>query len=296
MSFSARPFWLFLLVEVVQSRFVLFEDFIYSILRIRFGEILMSNSGSSVLRWANIVVFVLTIAVNSLAGSTTIIGGRNTADVSDANPTLITPAGYVFSIWGIIYILLGVFVVYQALSSQQGKGYQKKIGWLFVLSSLVNIVWLFLWQFEYLSLSVVLMFLLLATLILIYLRLGIGKSKVMLGERLAVHLPFSVYLGWITVASIANVAATLVLLNWDGFGVSPETWAAVVIAVALVITVLMLATRKDVAYALVIIWALVGIGVRQSGNQTIVMLTDAGAVIVAVVLIAMVLVTKLRRK
>lgn len=296
MSFSARPFWLFLLVEVVQSRFVLFEDFIYSILRIKFGEILMSNSGSSVLRWANIVVFVLTIVVNSLAGSTTIIGGRNTAQVSDANPTLITPAGYVFSIWGIIYMLLAVFVVYQALPGQQGKDCQKKIGLLFVLSSVVNIVWLFLWQFEYLSLSVVLMFLLLATLISIYLRLGVGKSKVALGERLAVHLPFSVYLGWITVASIANVATTLVSLNWDGFGVSPETWAAVVLAVALTITVIMLVTRKDVAYALVIIWALVGIGVRQSGNQTIVMLTDAGAVIVAVVLIAVVLVTKLRRK
>lgn len=256
----------------------------------------MSNSGSRVLRWANMVVFVLTIVVNSLAGSTTIIGGRNTAQVSDSNPTLITPAGDVFSIWGIIYMLLAVFVVYQALPSQQGKDCQKKIGWLFVLSSVVNIVWLFLWQFEYLSLSVVLMFLLLATLISIYLRLGVGKSKVALGERLAVHLPFSVYLGWITVASIANVAATLVSLNWDGFGVSPETWAAVVIAVALVITVLMLVTRKDVAYALVIIWALVGIGVRQSGNQAIVMLTEAGAVIVAVVLIAVVLVTKLRRK
>jgi benzodiazapine receptor len=256
----------------------------------------MANSGSSVLRYANILFFALTVVVNSLAGSTTVIGGRNTAQVSDANPTLITPAGYVFSIWGIIYILLGVFVVYQALPSQQGKGYQKKIGWLFVLSSLANIVWLFLWQFEYLSLSVVLMFLLLATLILIYLRVGIGKSKVILGERLAVHLPFSVYLGWITVASIANVAATLVSLNWDGFGVGPETWAAVVIAVALVITVFMLATRKDVAYALVIIWALVGIGVKQSGNQTIVMLAEAGAVIVTVVLIAVVLVAKLRKK
>jgi benzodiazapine receptor len=256
----------------------------------------MANSSSSVLRYANILFFVLTVVVNSLAGSTTIIGGRNTAQVSDANLTLITPAGYVFSIWGIIYILLGVFVVYQALPSQQGKDYQNRIGWLFVLSSLVNIVWLFLWQFEYLSLSIVLMFLLLATLILIYLRLGVGKSKVTLGERLAVHLPFSVYLGWITVASIANVAATLVSFNWDGFGFSPETWATVVIAVALIITVLMLVTRKDVAYSLVIIWALVGIGVKQSGNQTIVTLTEVSAAIVAVALIVVVLVTKLRRK
>ena len=257
---------------------------------------MMANNSSSVLRYANILFFALTVVVNSLAGSTTIIGGKNTAQVSDANLTLITPAGYVFSIWGIIYILLGVFVVYQALPKQQGKDYQNKIGWLFVLSSLINIVWLFLWQFEYLPLSVVLMFLLLASLILIYVRLGVGKSKVTMGERLAIHLPFSVYLGWITVASIANVAATLVSLNWDGFGISPEIWANLVVAVALLITILMLITKKDVAYSLVIIWALVGIGVKQSGNQTIVLLTEVSAVIVAIVLIVVVLIAKLKKK
>ncbi len=104
----------------------------------------MSNKSSSVLRYANIIFFALTVVVNSLAGGTRLIGGQLTATVSDANPTLITPAGYVFSIWGIIYLLLGIFVVYQALPSQQGKEYQEKIGWLFILSSLINIGWLFL--------------------------------------------------------------------------------------------------------------------------------------------------------
>jgi len=248
------------------------------------------------MKWINIAAFILTILINGLAGSTTIIAGKNTAQISDANPTLITPAGYVFSIWGIIYILLGVFVVFQALPSQQGKDFQKQIGWLFALSSLANIAWLFLWQFEYLSLSVVLMFLLLSSLILIYLRLGIGKSKVGMREKLAVHLPFSVYLGWITIASIANVAATLVSIKWDGFGISPETWAAVIIAVALLIAILVVASRKDVAYALVIIWALVGIAVKQSGNQTIVMLTEVSAVIVTIALAVTILLTMLRRK
>ena len=256
----------------------------------------MANNNSNFLRYANIIFFGLTVVVNSLAGGTTLIGGQVTAAVSDANPTLITPAGYVFSIWGVIYMLLGVFVVYQALPSQQGKEYQSKIGWLFVLSSLINIGWLFLWQFEYLSLSVVLMFLLLATLISIYLRLGVGKSAVSLRERLAVQLPFSVYLGWITVASIANVAATLVSIGWDGFGISPEIWAILVVAVALIITMLMLFTRKDVAYSLVIIWALVGIGIKQSGNQTIVMLAEISAAIVAIALISTILLTQIRKK
>ncbi len=253
-------------------------------------------TNSSLLKYTNILAYVLTVLVNSVAGGTTIIGGKNTAMISDSNPTLITPAGYVFSIWGIIYILLGVFVIYQALPSQQGKEFQKRIGWLFVLSSTANIVWIFLWQYEYLALSVVLIFLLLATLISIYLRLGIGKSAVTMRERLAVHAPFSVYLGWITIASIANVAVTLVSVKWDGFGIAPETWAILIVIVALLITLLVVATRKDVAYSLVIIWALLGIAMKQSGNQTIVTLTEASAVIVAVALVATVLFTRLRRR
>jgi len=256
----------------------------------------MAAAISALLKWGNILAYVLTVLVNGLAGSTTIIGGKNTAQISDAYPTLITPAGYVFAIWGIIYVLLGVFVVFQALPSQKGKGYQKKIDWLFVLSSLFNIVWLFLWQTEYLVWSVVVMFLLLASLIMVYLRLDIGKSAVSLREKLAVHVPFSVYLGWITIASIANVAAALVSVNWDGFGLSHEAWAAVVVIVALVITLLVVATRRDVAYGLVIVWALVGIAVKQSVNQNIVIVTEASAAIVAFALAASILISRLRRR
>ena len=130
----------------------------------------MATNNSVLLRWSNIVAFILTVLVNGLAGSTTLLGGVNTAEISDANPTLITPAGYVFSIWGIIYILLAVFVIFQALPSQKEEEYTKKIGWLFVLSSILNIVWIFLWQYQILGVSVILIFLLLATLIAIYLR------------------------------------------------------------------------------------------------------------------------------
>jgi benzodiazapine receptor len=252
------------------------------------------ETNSVLLKWSNIIAFVATVIINSLAGSTTLIGGVNTAEISDANPTLITPAGYVFSIWGIIYILLGVFVIFQALPIQKEKEYTKKIGWLFVLSSTVNIVWIFLWQYEILSASVILIFLLLATLIAIYLRLNIGKSTVSLREKLAVHVPFSVYLGWITIASIANVAVFLVSEKWDGFGISPETWATLIIIVALVITLLVLATRRDIAYGLVIVWALTGIAVKQSGNQSIVALTEASAIIVLLALAAVVLLSRLK--
>jgi benzodiazapine receptor len=254
------------------------------------------QKNSTALLYANIVAYIFTILINSLAGSTTLIGGQNTAAISNNNPTLITPAGYVFSIWGIIYVLLGAFVIYQALPRERNSAYRQKIGWLFILSSLFNIAWIFVWQYEILSLSVVLIFALLLSLIAIYLRLNIGRSKVRTSERLAVHLPFSVYLGWITIASIADASVTLTAYNWDGFGISPETWAIIVVTVALVITMLMLGTRKDVAYALVVIWALVGIGMNNSGNQTVMLLTQISSIIVGIAIIVVIIITLLRRK
>jgi benzodiazapine receptor len=155
----------------------------------------MSGSNSGPLRWANLSAFALMVLVNGLAGSTTIIGGRNTAQISDANPTLITPAGYVFSIWGVIYVLLGVFAVYQVLPGQRASQFQSRVGWLFVLSSIINMVWLFLWQSLLLEASTVLMFLLLSTLILIYLRLGIGKSKAAIFVFLSII--FTLGLTWV---------------------------------------------------------------------------------------------------
>ena len=253
----------------------------------------MSSDHSNLLRIANIIAFILTIIVNSLAGSTTIIGGQNTAAISDANFTLITPAGYVFSIWGIIYTLLGIFVVYQALPSQKGKEYQSKIGWLFVLSSLINIIWLFLWQYELLIFSVVLMFMLLATLIAIYLRLDIGKTNSKLAEKIAIQLPFSTYLGWITIASIANVATTLVSLNWDGFGIAPQTWASAIIVIALLLASIVIIKRRDIAYSLVIAWAFIGISAAQT-NENIVTLTQFSAIIVLILLAVVLLYKKIR--
>jgi benzodiazapine receptor len=254
----------------------------------------MVATSSALLRWLNMAAFLAVVFVNGLAGSTTLIGGKTTAQVSDANPTLITPAGYVFSIWGVIYVLLGVFVVFQVLPSEKGREFREKVGWLFIISSILNIVWLFLWQFEYLALSVIVMFLLLATLILTYLRLGIGKSKVRLREKIAFHLPFSVYLGWITIASIANVAATLVSVNWDGFGISQETWAIIIVIIALLIAMLVALTRKDIAYGLVVIWALLGIAVKQSLNQNIVITTEVGTITLAITLIATIISSKLK--
>jgi len=255
----------------------------------------MATVNSGALKWLNIIAFLAVVVVNGLAGSTTIIGGQDTAQVSDENFTLITPAGYTFAIWGIIYTLLGLFVIYQALPSDKGET-AEKVGWFFVLSCVANICWLFLWQFEYLAVSVVLMLLLFASLLTVYLRLGISKSSVSWRERIAVRAPFGVYFGWITIASIANVAAALVSVGWDGFGLGAETWGILVIVIALLITTLVVLTRRDVAYGLVIIWALIGISANQSGNQNVTLVAQISAVIVAVVVVAGVLLEILKSK
>lgn len=227
----------------------------------------------------NVVAFVLMIVVNGLAGSTTVLGGVTSADVSDMYPTLITPAGFTFAIWGIIYILLLLFTVYQLLPKNRDKPFLQQIGLFFALSSVFNISWLFLWHYDYVTYSLVLMAALLASLILVYLRLGIGKTTVSLKEMAFVQLPFSVYLGWISIATIANVSVALTAVGWDGWGIEASAWAVAIICVALLLSLAVLVTRKDVAYCFVVVWALLGILIKQSEQESIVLASEIGIVL-----------------
>ena len=244
----------------------------------------------------NIIMFAATVGINSLAGATTLLNGKSTGQVSDSNLTLVTPQGFTFSIWSVIYILLGAFAVYQILPKNRDKPFNNRISFLFILSCLLNVSWIFLWQYGLFAYSVVLIFGLLASLIAIYIRLNISHTAVSLGERICVQLPFSVYMGWITVASIANVAVGLTAAGWNGFGIADSTWAALVIAVALVITVLIIATRKDVAYSLVIIWALFGIMSKQSANKTVFWATGISIILIVVALAVMIIASRAKRK
>jgi benzodiazapine receptor len=242
----------------------------------------MVSDRGLVFQAVNIVAFIVTITVNVLAGSTRLLNGVTSGEVSDMYPTLVTPAGFTFSIWGVIYVFLLVFAVYQALPKNRDQPFLGQIGLLFALSGLWNISWLFLWHYEMVTYSLVLMFALLATLIGVYLRLGVGRAAVSLKEMVLVHFPFSVYLGWISIATIANVSVALVAAGWDGWGIEPVTWAVIIICVALLLSLAMLATRKDIAYSFVVVWALVGILEKQSENQTIVLASEIGIVLLFV--------------
>lgn len=237
-----------------------------------------------ILRFANIAVFLFAFAVN-LLDQIAPLNGKTTGEISDLYPTLFTPAGYVFLIWFVIYVLLLIFVIFQALPNQAGKAFIDRIDYLFVLSNIANVSWLFLWHYEQIVLSTLPMLALLGTLIAIYLRLQIGISKVSLGEKLAVHVPFSVYLGWITVATIGNIAAALTAVKWDGWGVNEVAWTVLMIIVATIVTLTVIATRRDAAYSLVVVWAFLGIIVKEIADQSIVITASVGVAAIAVFLI-----------
>jgi hypothetical protein len=242
-----------------------------------------------ILQAGNILAAFITIAVNALAVILP-LNGKTTQELSDALPNFFVPAGITFSIWGIIYILWIVFAMYQArdmLKKEEiNMPFLSQITWLFLLSGIANSAWIFLWHYEHVGLSVLMMLLLLASLIAIYTRLKIGKSMVSMKEKLCVHVPFSVYLGWITVATIANITAYLVSIQWDGFGIDQLTWTIIVIAVGTLLTYLMLALRKDLAFSLVVLWAFFGIWMkRMTQPNTLTDVNVATTVSIAIVLI-----------
>ena len=179
--------------------------------------------------------------------------------------------------------------MYQVLPKQRVKPFIDKINFLYVLGSLANIVWIVLWVIEHIVLSTLMMAILFASLVGIYLRLDIGKTKLELKERIAVHIPFSVYLGWITVATIGNVAISLTVVDWDGFGLGEIFWTVSMILVATLVTLAIIFTRKDLGYSLVIIWALAGIITKQIEIQSIVLAASIGSILILFALVVKVL-------
>jgi hypothetical protein len=232
-----------------------------------------------------VLVTLITIAINVLADALP-INGLNTGKISDSFHVYFVPAGYVFAIWGIIYIGLIAYAVYQALPSQRENPRLQATGWWVILGGLANSMWIFLWHYEQFVGTLGAMLVLLATLIAVYQQLGMGKMKVSAGETWAVRVPFSIYLGWITVATVANVSDVLDFLKWNQFGISDATWMVIILGAVLVIAGLMNFLRRDVAYALVLLWALAGIAAKFPHEGIVTIATWVTFGLVAVTLAA----------
>lgn len=247
----------------------------------------------------NLLGFIGTLVVNGLANALP-INNRTTGELSDSYPNLFVPAGWTFSIWGIIYLLLALFVVYQLVCavrrSSHGTFFIQNTGWLFILASLANITWIFVWHYERIALSFVIMLILLGSLVAIYLKLDIGRSNVTRAERYFVHLAFSVYLGWITIATIANTTVLLVASNWNRFGLSEAFWTVAVVLVGIAIALTALLRRRNIFFALVVDWALLGILFKRLAADSEPIRSVVTVVVMGLVLITAGIIFQLARR
>ncbi|MEI7511498.1 MAG: tryptophan-rich sensory protein [Candidatus Peregrinibacteria bacterium] len=201
--------------------------------------------------------YIIMVAVNFLANSLP-INNRSTGQISDDYPNLFTPTGFTFSIWGLIYLLLAGYVLYQfRKNSKKTEELINTINPLFIATSLANISWIFAWHYDFISLSVVIMTVLLFLLIKIADILRIEQC--ISWEKLFICAPFSIYFGWITVATIANITVFLVSIGWGGFGIPDFVWTSIILMVGALIGILRMRKDENIVYGLVLIWAYFGI-------------------------------------
>ncbi|KOR77317.1 hypothetical protein AM232_01600 [Bacillus sp. FJAT-21352] len=224
----------------------------------------------------NLIFYLFVVTMNFLANFLP-LNGQTSGEISDKLDVLFTPAGYVFSIWGLIYFLLAIWVFRQLLSKyQKSPAYKASFPW-FALSCVLNGAWLLAWHYEHFLLSVFIIIALLVTLMAIYTNI----KKV---EHTTFDLfPFSVYTGWVSVATIADISYYLTYINWDGFGVSASTWTIVLLITATILTFVFAGKNRDWCYPLVFVWAFIGIGIRNSDANPVI--TDISYILAAITFI-----------
>lgn len=231
------------------------------------------------LQIANGVALVVTIVINYLS-NTGVFNGNTMKTISDKYHNYFTPAGYAFSIWGLIYLGLLGFVVYTGRSLFKKSendiskdDFVEKIGWWFVISCVANSVWVITWLYDFIGVSVILMIILLFSLVRIIINTRMELDFHPFKKYLFIFWPFAIYAGWITVALVADIAAWLTKINWNGWGISPVYWTIFMIIIAAVISLLMIFKRNLREYAFSPIWALVAIAVSNQNEVPMIVYT-----------------------
>ncbi|MCL6588092.1 MAG: tryptophan-rich sensory protein [Anoxybacillus sp.] len=209
------------------------------------------------------IAYVVMVIVNIIAERLP-LNGQTTGEISRKADVLFTPAGYVFSIWGFIYVLLAIWILRQFPSSRRDLPIYRQAFVPFVVSCIFNALWIVVWHYEYFLFSVVVMLSLLFTLIWLY------KVVKRTNPSFFYLFPFSVYFGWISVATIANISFVLKYNGWNGFGLSDAFWAIAMLLVATALALLFMRRQRDYVYPLVFVWAFVGIGVKNQGTASLV--------------------------
>lgn len=238
----------------------------------------------------NGVALLITIVINYLSNAG-LLNGNTMKTVSDKYFNYFTPAGYAFSIWGLIYLGLLGFVGYSAfvfIKKEQENPMLLKIGWWFVLSCCANSLWVIAWLYDYIGVSVLLMAALFISLFKIIINTRMKLDAQPFKNYLFIFLPFSIYFGWISVAFIANIAAFLTKINWSGWGISELTLTIVMICIAGLVNMFMIWTRNLLEYGLVGIWALIAIAVSNTNKNSSITIIYACYIVAAILFVSIV--------
>lgn len=243
----------------------------------------------------NAAALIITIGVNYLS-NTGLFNGNTMSTVSDKYYNLFTPAGYAFSIWGLIYLGLAGFVIYtgRSLIGKAPDPAVDKIGWWFVISCVANALWIVAWLNEWIGLSVFIMIILLISLLKIVVNLRMELDYQPLKRYLFIYWPFALYAGWVSVALIANIAAWLTKIEWNGWGFSDTVWTIIMLSVAGLVNIFMIRTRNLREFGVVGIWALIAIAVANHDNGESVIVYTGYAI--ATVVLVFILISALKNR
>jgi hypothetical protein len=224
----------------------------------------MANNNQRIKQILVIVATFGVIFVNYLAAKG-YINQQTPETISNKYPTLVTPSGYAFAIWSLIYFGLIAFSIYQALPKNTAR--YASVRTVYIVNCVANCAWIYCWHYNQILASLVVMFGLLATLVYINVKLLNTDSQ---AEYWLVRVPFNVYFGWITVATILNFTVALVYLDVKTSDLTASVLASILIIAATLLGILIRFKLANFAYPVTIAWALTAIAVKQSGQTMIV--------------------------
>ena len=238
----------------------------------------------------NLVAFAVVVLFNVLSNALP-LNDQTQTEISAKYPSLFTPAGFTFSIWGVIYLALLAFVIWQAFPAQRNSVKVASVSRWFQVNCTLNALWLVVWHYDLVAVAMLVMLAILVTLVLIYSRLLATLDDAPVAEHLALYLPFSLYTAWISVATIANASILQFAMGWNDVVFSAVEWTLLKLAVAGAIGATMIVRIRDLPFALVIAWAAYGISVMQSATPAV----SAAAQTLSVLLLLLVMVEAARR-
>ena len=235
---------------------------------------------------ATLFAILATLTINVLSNFFP-LKGANIGKISNTvfQGVQITPANYAFAIWGLIYIGLIAYGIYQLRPPQRRDRIIGRVSVLLIVACVAQIIWVYLFTMRFFWLSVVAMLVILLALIGAYLQLGVGKVRVLRDRQWLAHIPLSIYLGWISVATVVNIASALYSSNWDGWGINGTYWTAIMLVVATVIAAIVAIQRADIAFSCVFIWAYIAIAIRQINNPIILITALVSAIALGILLV-----------